>query len=79
MRSARTDTESGVSSVLLSVAALDDLLAEVLVETLVDPPARLLIDTLQSDPAVVAKGTRTLTVGFHVTSTCGGPVQGALV
>jgi hypothetical protein len=45
----------------------------------INGPARLLVDTLQSDPAVVAKGTPTLTVRFHITSTCGGPVQGALV
>ena len=45
----------------------------------INSPARLLVDTLQSDPQVVAKGTRTLTVKFHITSTCGGPVQGALV
>jgi hypothetical protein len=45
----------------------------------INSPARLLVDTLQSDPQVVSKGTRTLTVRFHVTSTCGGPVQGALV
>jgi uncharacterized membrane protein len=42
-------------------------------------PARLLIDTFQSTPTVVVKGTQTLTVRFHITSTCGGPVQGALV
>jgi hypothetical protein len=42
-------------------------------------PARLLVDTLQATPAVVSKGTPTLTVRFHITSTCGGPVQGALV
>src|SRR5581483_9523219 len=36
-------------------------------------------DSLQSDPAVVRGTTQTLTVRFHVTSTCGGPVQGALV
>jgi len=45
----------------------------------INGPARLLVDTLQSEPSVVAKGTQTLTVRFHVTSTCGGPVQGALV
>ena len=45
----------------------------------INSPARLLVDTLQSEPSVVAKGTQTLTVKFHVTSTCGGPVQGALV
>jgi hypothetical protein len=47
--------------------------------TAINPPARLLVDTLQSDPPVVTKGTQTVTVRFHVTSTCGGPVQGALV
>ena len=45
----------------------------------INPPARLLIDSLQSDPTVVTKSTQTVTVRFHVTSTCGGPVQGALV
>jgi hypothetical protein len=43
------------------------------------PPARLLVDTLQSDPQVVPSGISTLVVRFHVTSTCTGPVQGALV
>jgi hypothetical protein len=42
-------------------------------------PARLLVDTLRSDPQVVTSGTSTLVVRFHVTSSCGGPVQGALV
>ena len=45
----------------------------------INGPARLLVDTFQSAPSVVAKGTETLTVRFHITSTCGGPVQGALV
>jgi hypothetical protein len=45
----------------------------------ITPPARLLVDTLQSDPQVVTANTGTLVVRFHVTSTCGGPVQGALV
>jgi large repetitive protein len=45
----------------------------------ITPPARLLVDTLRSDPRVVTRGTGTLVVRFHVTSTCGGPVQGALV
>jgi hypothetical protein len=45
----------------------------------ISPPARLLVDSLQSDPGVVTRGTQSLTVRFHVTSTCGGPVQGALV
>jgi hypothetical protein len=47
--------------------------------TSINPPARLLVDTLQSEPPVVTGGTQTLVVRFHVTSTCGGPVQGALV
>jgi hypothetical protein len=42
-------------------------------------PAGLILDTLQSDPQVVGNSTQTLVVKFHVTSTCGGPVQGALV
>ncbi len=42
-------------------------------------PAQLIVDTLQSDPRPVTFGTQTLVVRFHVTSTCGGPVQGALV
>jgi hypothetical protein len=45
----------------------------------INQPARLLVDTLQSTPTVVAKGTQTLTVRFHISSTCGGNVQGALV
>jgi hypothetical protein len=45
----------------------------------ISPPARLLVDTLQADPQVVTGGTQTLVVRFHVTSSCGGPVQGALV
>ena len=45
----------------------------------INPPARLLVDTLQSEPPVVTGGIQTLVVRFHVTSTCGGPVQGALV
>jgi hypothetical protein len=42
-------------------------------------PAHLLIDGQTSDPAVVSAGVQTLVVRYHVTSTCGGPVQGALV
>ena len=45
----------------------------------ITPPARLLVDSLTSDPAVAGNSTQTLVVRFHVTSTCGGPVQGALV
>lgn len=47
--------------------------------TAINPPARLLIDSVQSEPAVVGRSTQTVTIKFHVTSTCGGPVQGALV
>ncbi len=43
------------------------------------PPARLLVDTLRAQPRTVTGGTHVLVVRFHVTSTCGGPVQGALV
>jgi hypothetical protein len=42
-------------------------------------PASLILDSLTSDPRVVTSGVQTLVVRFHVTSTCGGPVQGALV
>jgi hypothetical protein len=47
--------------------------------TAINPPARLLVDTVQSEPPVVGKSTQTVTIKFHVISTCGGPVQGALV
>jgi fibronectin-binding autotransporter adhesin len=43
------------------------------------PPQRLLVDGLRSDPRVVTNATAALIVRFHVTSTCGGSVQGALV
>jgi hypothetical protein len=43
------------------------------------PPARLIVDQMQSDPQVVTGGTQTLVVRFHVSSTCQGSVQGALV
>jgi hypothetical protein len=45
----------------------------------INSPANLIVDTLTSDPQVVTSGVQTLVVRFHVTSTCGGPVQGALV
>jgi hypothetical protein len=44
----------------------------------IGPPARLLLDGLQG-PSVVTRQTATLILRFHVSSTCGGPVQGALV
>jgi hypothetical protein len=42
------------------------------------PPARLLLDGFLA-PSVVTRQTATLILRFHVSSTCGGPVQGALV
>jgi hypothetical protein len=45
----------------------------------ISQPARLLVDTLQASPRTVTRDTDTLVVRFHVTSSCGGPVQGALV
>jgi hypothetical protein len=44
--------------------------------TAINSPARLLVDTLQSDPAVVTRSTEALTVRFQVASTCGGPGPG---
>jgi hypothetical protein len=41
-------------------------------------PARLILDGIQS-PSVVVKETTTLVLRFHVSSTCGGSVRGALV
>jgi hypothetical protein len=43
------------------------------------PPARLLLNAQQSDPAVVTGGTQQLTVRYRVTACSGRPVQGALV
>jgi hypothetical protein len=40
----------------------------------INPPARLLVDSFHSDPAVIGKGAQAVVVKFHVTSTCGGPV-----
>ena len=42
-------------------------------------PARLLIDQIQANPGVITLGTGTFTVRFHVSDTCGDPVQGAQV
>jgi hypothetical protein len=45
----------------------------------VTPPARLLIDSQQSSPSVVHRGSQQITLRYHV-SACGGrSVQGALV
>jgi hypothetical protein len=45
----------------------------------VSAPARLQIDQMQSSPSVITRGTRVFTVKFHVSDTCGDPVQGAEV
>ncbi len=42
-------------------------------------PARLIVDQQQSDPEVVARDTTQVIVRYHVSDTCGHPVQGALV
>ena len=42
-------------------------------------PARLIVDQQQSDPAVVARDTTQVIVRYHVSDTCGHPVQGALI
>jgi hypothetical protein len=45
----------------------------------VSTPARLQIDQMQSNPGVIKRGTGLFTVRFHVSDTCGSPVQGAQV
>jgi hypothetical protein len=45
----------------------------------VTTPARLQIDQLQSNPNVITRGTGLFTVRFHISDTCGNPVQGAQV
>jgi hypothetical protein len=42
-------------------------------------PAKLIIDQFQSEPPTLNGGTQSFVLRVHVTSTCGGPVQGALV
>jgi hypothetical protein len=42
-------------------------------------PARLQISGIQSSPGVITLGTGAFTVKFHVSDTCGDPVQGAQV
>ena len=41
-------------------------------------PALLIVDQIQGPPTVT-RGTRVLTINFHVSDTCGQSVQGALV
>ena len=45
----------------------------------VSAPARLQIDQIQSNPGTITLGTKTFTVRFHVSDTCGTPVKGAQV
>jgi hypothetical protein len=45
----------------------------------VTSPARLLIGGQQASPSIVHRGTRQLTLRYHVTACGGRPVQGALV
>ena len=42
-------------------------------------PARLIVDQFQAQPSPVTGGTQSFTFRVHVTSTCTGPVQGAIV
>jgi hypothetical protein len=42
-------------------------------------PARLQISGIQSSPGTITLGTGVFTVKFHVSDTCGDPVQGAQV
>lgn len=45
----------------------------------VSSPARLQINQIQSSPSVITRGTNSFSVKFHVSDTCGDPVQGAQV
>jgi hypothetical protein len=42
-------------------------------------PAKLIVDQFQPQPSTLNGGTQSFVLRVHVTSTCGGPVQGALV
>jgi hypothetical protein len=42
-------------------------------------PATMIIDAWVPDPSIITRGTTSWTLKVHITSTCGGPVQGALV
>jgi hypothetical protein len=42
-------------------------------------PANLIIDAWSPSPSVITGSTQAWTFRVHITSTCGGPVQGALV
>jgi hypothetical protein len=45
----------------------------------VSAPARLQVDQMQANPSVITAGTKTFTVKFHVSDTCGSAVKGAQV
>lgn len=47
--------------------------------TQIGPPARLLIDGMHFDPAVLTHHTRSIVARFHVSDTCSQSVVGALV
>lgn len=42
-------------------------------------PAKLIVDQFEPQPSVLSGNTQSFVLRVHVTSTCGGPVQGALV
>jgi hypothetical protein len=42
-------------------------------------PAKLIVDQFQPQPSTLSGGTQSFVLRVHVTSTCGGPVQGAQV
>ncbi len=42
-------------------------------------PAKLIVDQFQPQPSNLSRSTESFVLRVHVTSTCGGPVQGALV
>jgi hypothetical protein len=42
-------------------------------------PAKLIVDQFQPQPSTLGRSTQSFVLRVHVTSTCGGPVQGALV
>jgi hypothetical protein len=42
-------------------------------------PAKLIVDQFQPNPSNLNRSTESFVLRVHVTSTCGGPVQGALV
>ena len=42
-------------------------------------PAKLIVDQFQPQPSSLNAGTTSFVLRVHVTSTCGGPVQGAIV